>query len=1470
MRENRPVAESGTSETPNSRWSSSLCAGLGSIVLWLAAADIQRRTPVQDHVPERTTDELRQWETLARRPRTLTSSDLEDQVLRSTPKGEVAGRELHLDFGVLEDADFQAVGRLLGAVEGFLRRGGRVRISPPPSRATVEEARILAQPTTQHTPDGLTHARADLARRVQSRSRASRFLERIGFMECAECSHLDAIPVVFDPMPVLASGKGVAESRVEPRPRVEREDLLEVVPYRWLTVNSEAELVRAVDHVYSLLDAVGIRRSVRHAIEELVINVYEHSLYGNTAVSSPGPAQVLFGAAIRETVDGSLLDILVVDGGVGIPDTLADAYQRTHGRSGTQSDVVMFAFESTSTRKSHVEGSARGLAYVLGVVGRAGGTVAVRSGTGEAVFRGGDLYPISPNPGFQPGTSFSLSIPVGVVTRVRPISEDAETIETSSLDVDAYLVAHGGSTSRLASLSPNAAPAADEVSLLLVDTGCKRVDLERAMDRHTRGNEMVLLASIEGQGAFLLGQVEAIAAARSLSTSARVIVLDGLEPVVVYGSLSPQAGRGIVRAVIDLVEESLGANIASVVEDTQVAPRTTWSLEVAARWIEPADLVNNMLARTLAPMTLAYAAAHQVAATEGGVFAFLDVVITDEEMVPLGRALAAWLGASYVRRISVPQEPDAALLADEMEAASVVLTPIIHGGGATVPIIRGLLAAGRHSVVVCCLVDGRNDPRRGLLVAGREIPVVAAHTSAYPASSAVLATLEGQALADLDQVLRGEGVDREFFDAVANSPGALSLGHFHSENRAWMSAVVSPSAIADPSTAVGGLIIERLAAMIRVEVESLCPGATPVVRDLAGRTPLSEHLRTALRAGAHETDLADAILVLVDWGALTGDTAVRGAMEYAGHGPCAVVVAVGVDRSADGAHHLLQHAAVPVHTPRAGQLSLEKVDTEERRVQLSFISAVRFPRDHRSEIDCPLCATERSLRQLRSMPTSSLNSRLRVLRVRTAEEVPNAETVDAFACPMPPTDVFRFLLWRQVAHRGITDRSLAHAVALRLEGRGQGISPADLIALGRNLVLNPDLVRRRPWSSPRFRHALAIAVRKFLLSNDAGSVSSDMARQLITVLRMASKTEFAHSAGWIYGHWESVEVREELEVALATMLRDNISDQLLASIEAAVAAFEVAWTNSAPVSIGALRADIARLRSRRRDGDRDMQYRWREAREMLDSLDTHMGLGATQSKLPVVAAGLHEPRTVDSRRVLLDSMLRSLHDIERFVTSSYEKVRYLIEAELTPVIRRGAADQLPDPAEWLLTIRELLSIVEAWSRDPTIFAGADTDLQRGVEEVLAPLDPSQEAKTFVALVLTTPSDLRAAVAEVCSLVDPGACIVQGLQQPANVLFPGGPLRDLLSHLVENAFKHRESSEDPPFVRFEMLTDVGHPLYRRIRVAYRGTRRSMPDNPEGGLSPQQWGGVVAAFGGTIEIVPVEQDESFAVEILFQVP
>lgn len=1408
-------------------------------------------------------------EEVRRYPRSLTDEALEREILSSTPKGDVAGRELLLDFSELGKADFHAVGRLIGASEGFIRRGGSLRIVLPSTRATAEEAQRLAVPTTRNTHPAVRKAQTDLARLVQDRSRASRFLQRVGFLEAANCTHLVDAVVAVDSLPPLASEREPAEVRVRPSPLVDQGPLLEVVPFQWLPMATEEEFAAVVKHTDSVLTRMGVDRRVRQAVHELAQNVREHSLHGDEALTSVGSQHMLFGVATRRNGKETLLEILVVDGGVGIPATLGRDFRSFFGRTGTQSEIVAHAFQANSTRKqkSQVEGSARGLAVVLSAVRNAGGMMSVRSGTGEVLLRDGELVTGDVRPGFQSGTAFSLSIPFHRARYRHSIGLDEDIIEPSTLDVDAYIVHKDGTSQLLVSLGASTRPAQKESTVIFVEPGCTRLDLEHSLDRHVVPNGIVIAASTDGQGALLRDQIEAILAARSSNPGAEVLVLDGLEPVLVQGTITPRTVRGLVRSVIERFSEVLAQAMKLVVDQTAITPRRTWSLEVAAQWIEPRQFTDVPVVRVLSPIVLAFRAAQQIAESAEHDLTVLDVIVTDNEFAFAADAVAGWLGARHVRRIRVPQEPDNALLVDEIEAASVVLTPVIHGGGATIPIIRGLLASGRRSITVCCLIDSRRKPVPDIEVAGHLVPLVAAITSSSRPPAKAVAALETDALEQLRFVLEGAGRDADVYAAIAASPGSLSLGHFHSENRAWMSAVIAPAAIADPTTAIGRLIVERLAIAIREEVETVCPGAVLEVRDLAEPTLLTQHVRNALhdvRDGTGESALAT---VLVDWGALTGETVVRGALATAREGSDAVIVAVGVDRAFRGAHHLLRRSSMTMELAPRGQLP-GTAALEKRQVIISFVRAVDFPRDHRSEIDCPLCATERSLLRVRSMPTTLLNNRLRTLRVRMSSDPPRTETVDAFDCEMSADDVRGFLVWRSILHRGTGDRGLAHGVALRLEGGDGGLPSPDLISLARNLVLNPDLLRRRPWSSPRFRHALALAIGHFLRSNNGLAISSSMARQLVIVLRMSSKSTFARLSGPIHSHWRSPDVREEIEVSLATMLRDNMSGSLLATVTTAVTEFEAALIpEEKSTSLGALKSDIVKVRSSRQ-GDEVRQFRWREAAKMLAALPTHMGLGGATGRLPILLANLLEPE-VSARDTLIDSAVRHLHEIQRFIEIDFPSVRTLVEDEFEPLVQRGAADQFPNQDEWMGAARQLDVVIEEL-RSAT--GGSKSDVQRLMDSVLSPLSTSPDSKSFASVVLSAVADLGQAVDAVRVQFEPNTCTVVGPDRTANVLFPRMPLHDLLAHLVENGAKHRRPDAPPPQIRFELLSSDEDPVHRRLRVAYRDTASQHPPNSKGGLSGDQWGGAIAAFGGKIDVLPVigSDESSFVLELHFQRP
>lgn len=1385
---------------------------------------------------------------LRRFPVALTDHTLERVILNSTPKRDVSGRELYLDLTQLGEAEFHAVGRLVGVIEGFVRRNGTVRITPTPPAATAAEAAELGVVTTS-VDARLRRSQSELARHVQNRSRANRFLRRVGFPEASSCAHLTGSAVTVDPSPPATAEHDLAELRGRPSPLPDKGPLLEVVPFRWLPAATPEEFEHAAAWTGSVLAGMGVERAIRQAVHELVLNVHEHSLHQGKALTSMAPQHMLFGVATRRAGGQTFLEILVVDGGVGIPETLGKSYRKATGRRGTQTEIVAYAFAPNSTRKlsDQIEGSARGLAVVLGAVRNAGGSMTVRSGSGSVSLRDGELVVDEPHLGHQPGTAFTLSIPFDRARQPRSVGVDDDVIDPSSLDIDSYVVHRDGSSERLVSLSPISRPITSEPTVAFVEPGCSRADLERFLEPHLVAGALIVLASTDGQGALLRDQGEAILAAQPAPPDLDVVVLDRLDPVVVRGQMGLSTARGLLRSLVARLGDLLTQALTAVVDSTAITPRRTWSLAVAARWIEPRDLTETPVIRILAPLVLASAAADQLASSDSPGLAVLDVIVTDSEFAGVADALAGWLGARHVRRIRIPQEPDVALLADEIEAASIVLTSIIHGGGATVPIIRGLLAGGRRSVTVCCLVDSRPEPSNDLHVAGHVIPVVTAATAPNAPPGTSVARLESDAVQHVQQVIAQEGGDSDVYAAIAASPGALSLGHFHSENRAWMSAVVAPSAIADPTTAIGRLIVDRMAAAIREEVAALCPGAALEVRDLGEPTPLTRHVREALTSGPRLSSPPSAVAaILVDWGALTGETAVRRTLATAREGYDAVIAAIGVDRSFQGAHHLLRRSVVNVDATPLGQLQGIDV-TEPRQVSVSFVSAVAFARDHRSEIDCPLCATERSLLRLRSIPTALLNSRLRALRARMSSDPPGTETVDAFDCPMADRDVRRFLVWRAILHDGTTDRRLAHGVALRLEGRDGGLGSTDLISLSRNLALNPDLLRRRPWSSPRFRHALAEALSHFLRSNDGHAISSNMARQLVVVLRMSSKSVFVKVAGSIHTQWRSPDVREELEVTTSTLLHHNVSGPLLASAIAAATEFGENWTpEDAPPSLGALNSDIARARSRRQ-GDPDRQFRWHEASAALWTLPTHMGIGGAAARLPIFLSNLFTPG-VAVRAPLVDGALRQLHTIQRFVETEYPAVRSLVEEEYGALARRGGADPLPQQESWLKAVHQLVALFE------DLHGRSDehsADVQRLMDVVLSPLALEATSRSFASTVLGTPSNLSAVIDLVIAQMSPAACTVTRFEPAVKVLFPRLPLYDLLEHLVENASKHHAPGEGPPAIQFELMPDVGDPVHRRVRVSYQNTTSSAAPNPDGGLSSFQWGGALEAFGGRIE-------------------
>lgn len=181
---------------------------------------------------------------IIRRPAVLSRTSIEDHFLRSTPKGEVENRELRLDLSVVEDAEFSAVGQLLGAIEGFIRRGGHVRLIPPPPRATISEDRILRREIPPTEPKGLIANQQRLQSLVQSRSRTGRFLDRIGFLEASMCEHLHGGPyVVMEGYEALSDLRGPAPHfRFPPPPRSDLNEMIEAVPYCWLHVATEDDL----------------------------------------------------------------------------------------------------------------------------------------------------------------------------------------------------------------------------------------------------------------------------------------------------------------------------------------------------------------------------------------------------------------------------------------------------------------------------------------------------------------------------------------------------------------------------------------------------------------------------------------------------------------------------------------------------------------------------------------------------------------------------------------------------------------------------------------------------------------------------------------------------------------------------------------------------------------------------------------------------------------------------------------------------------------------------------------------------------------------------------------------------------------------------------------------------------------------------------------------------------------------------
>jgi hypothetical protein len=906
------------------------------------------------------------------------------------------------------------------------------------------------------------------------------------------------------------------------------------------------------------------------------------------------------------------------------------------------------------------------------------------------------------------------------------------------------------------------------------------------------------------------------------------------------------------------------------VEDEPVRPTETWSLRVTAKWIEPLALISNTSLTYLSAWALADAAARQLRHAKGVEstdLSVLDILVTHHELFDIGQAAAGWLGSRHVREIAVPQEPDGALLADEMAGVSIVLTPVLHGGGSTVPILRGLLAAGRALLLIGCLVDGRADPAPSIAVAGHEVPVISLVASSLAPTRAQAGAIEERARERLTLTLdRGVDIDKEFIDAVANSPGALALGHFHTENRAWMATLVAPRAIADPRTDVGRLVRTRLVERVAREVKALGANSVRVrVEDLASPTPLTAGLRRALLDLYGEPQVGATVRVLVDWGALSGETAVRGAANAAMDAPDAVIVAVGVDRAASGTHHLLTGVHMSVHPPKRGQLTLggDDLEEEERLVRLSFVAAASFARDHRSEVDCPLCAAERSIVGLTgSMPETSVNARLSRLRARTARDPIGVETYDAFGCAMSVAEIRLFLVWRSVIHLGFDDVSLAHGVVLHLENEKAARLSDDLLALSRVFVVNPNLFRRRPWSSPRFRTSFSEALRGLLHSEQGIAIDSDMARQVVTALRMTSKTAFALSAGQLYAHWKSRDVREEIEISVASMLKPNISSGLLNVISECVEIFEQQTEGESQINIGSLKAAIQRLKLGRYEHP-DVVQRWLAAKELLRGPGTHMGVGLACERLRVVHVDMAERRRGARTTVLLNDMIQSVGEIERFISLYYGELRVLVDPEVTALVDRGLVERPPDTAEWLATVERLRDALER-ARDAS---GALADLYFDVDALvvaaLAPLD--QDAATIAAMVQGVPTRIEFVIGEVKDVMD-GRCIVDASEDcRGDVLFPARLLHDLVEHLAGNAVKHGVRSERTPSLRLTgPRSDV--PGFLTIRASYVDTTaRGGVRSDVGGLSDKQWGGAVAAFGGTVESVEPSAGESFAVEV-----
>lgn len=1409
---------------------------------------------------------------IIRRPAVLSRTSIEDHFLRSTPKGEVENRELRLDLSVVEDAEFSAVGQLLGAIEGFIRRGGHVRLIPPPPRATISEDRILRREIPPTEPKGLIANQQRLQSLVQSRSRTGRFLDRIGFLEASMCEHLHGGPyVVMEGYEALSDLRGPAPHfRFPPPPRSDLNEMIEAVPYCWLHVATEDDLQYATSLIDVKLESLGVPRALRSAVGELIQNVKEHSLYQGGNLSSSGGQHVLLGAAYLDTPTGKVFETVVVDGGVGIPHTLHASYTSTHQQPGSTSEVIAFAFEATSTRKSTVHGSARGLGYARQVVEGLDGQLCVRSGTGEALVASSGVDPVQVREGFQPGTVLSLTIPASSGYKPgTPLGSDWD-FERNPLDVNALALRRGGNVERLGSLCPSVVEGALDVLLCMVDADSQRLDLESLLSTHIQEQGSIfIIASADGQCTHVNSQLEALERAGAIPQSATVLALDGLRTVDIHDANGLPNPQALVATVIGLARDYVSHELMAVADEALATDSLTWSLEVASKWIEPTAMTARRAVAILGPMILAFSVVQSLirgSDTAGRAPYVRDVIVTDRALLRVAQALANWLGATYVRPISIPQEPDVALLANEIEAASVVLTPVLHGGGSTVPIVRGLLAAGRGLLATCCLVDGRKDSSRAMLVAGHEVPVVSLAVDPYLPSQDAIATIQLESAARLDRVLQGEGVDLEFYRAVASSDGALRLGHFHTENRAWMSALITPSAIADGSTALGRLIETRLTEAIRTEIQAAgIPGSNVAYEDLSGPTVLKESLRRRLPSTADPT-IGDSAVVLVDWGALTGDTVVRGAIRASASGPSLVVIAIGVDRAWTGAHRLLHRSSVTVESVPRGQLRLGD-QVEERSVRLSFVSAVDFPRDHRTEVDCPLCSTERSLMRLASMPTASINSRLRLLRVRTSADISGVETVDAFGCAMKPDEIEDFLIWRSVLHLGTEDRYIAHGVVTRLLTEINPRYANELVAVVRSVALNPDLLRRRPWSSPAFRRVLARSVAHFLMSNQAAAISSDMARQFIAVLRIASKTETVKNAAALHRHWQSDDVREELGLALASMLRPNSSQTLLGGVEQAVSSFETAFPDEVPLRIGILKAEILRVRATRSD-DPNPVGRWQTARAKLQALESHLGLGSDYEKLDILSHILDEPRPAQRTEDFLDDMILSAQQVDNFINADYPALQALVEREINPLVERDLLDKPPECEVWATQSRQLLDLLIEWRSGVEDHGHHLIEVRRLVRQVLQPLDISVERRGFAASVLSAPSSVDAAICHARNSEVDERWDIAELGDEMYVLFPERLLQGLFEHVILNAHKHADPDAEEARIRFARV-ETDDPFLHRLRVTYWGTMRATgPPNSKGGLSDRQWGGALEAFGGGVAIQEPPEDASFSVDLVFR--